>query len=237
LEGDVTVVSSVGGGGLISGLGAAVKALNPSARVIGVQTNSCPSTIRSITEGRVVSIDVGATIADGIAVNKPGDLNFSMIRKYVDEVVGVDEEAIAGAVLSLLEKANIIAEGAGAAPLAALLDGRLMTGAGRCILIISGGNIDITTIDRILHRGAIKMGRVVQIEVNILDVPGALWRLLGILARQKANILHIFHDRLDPGNPIEVSRVKLSLETRGHDHADEILEELGKAGYAAKRVS
>ncbi len=237
LEGDVTVVSPVGGGGLISGLGAAVKALNPSARVIGVQTNSCPSTIRSIAEGRIVSVDIGATIADGIAVNKPGDLNFSMMRKHVDEVVGVDEEAIAGAVLSLLEKANIIAEGAGAAPLAALMDGRVATGAGRCILIISGGNIEITTIDRILHRGAIKMGRMVQIEVNILDVPGALWRLLGILARQKANILHIFHDRLNPENPLEVSLVKLSLETRGHDHADEILEELGKAGYAAKRIS
>lgn len=237
LEGDVTVIASVGGGGLISGLGAAVKSLHPSARVIGVQTNSCPSTIRSISEGRVVSVEIGPTIADGIAVNKPGDLNFSMIRKYVDEVVGVDEEAIAGAVLSLLEKANIIAEGAGAAPLAALLDGCFSVRTQRYILIVSGGNIEINTIDRILHRGAIRMGRVIQIEVNILDAPGALSKLLGILAGQKANVLHIFHDRLDPKIPIEMSRVKLTLETRGHDHADEILKELRKAGYKTRRTS
>ena len=236
LEGDVAVVASIGGGGLIAGIGTAVKAINPSAKVIGVQSNSCPSTIHSLEAGRPVSVDVGPTIADGIAVNRPGKLNFPLIQKYVDEVVGVEDEAIAGAVLNLLEKGNIIAEGAGAAPLAALMEGHASIKAKRYILIISGGNIEVSTIDRILHRGSIKMGRVSQIEVNILDVPGSLWKLLGIIAREKANILQIFHDRLDPKNPIAVSRVKLSLETRGHDHAEEILDRLREAGYSVQQT-
>ncbi|MFH1491531.1 MAG: threonine ammonia-lyase [Pseudomonadota bacterium] len=236
LEGDTAVIVSVGGGGLISGIAAAVKAIKPSARMIGVQSKSCPSMIRSLEEGFPVSVDVQSTIADGIAVNRPGEMNFSMVRKTVDELIGVEEESIAGAVLNLLEKANVVAEGAGAAPLAALMEGHALGKASRYILVISGGNIEVNTIDRILHRGSIKMGRVSQIEVNVMDVPGALWKLLGIIAREKANVLHIFHDRLDPRNPIEVSRVKLSLETRGHDHAGEILDRLRDAGYPVKQV-
>ncbi|MBW1802451.1 MAG: threonine ammonia-lyase [Deltaproteobacteria bacterium] len=236
LEGDVAVLAAIGGGGLISGIAAAVKELYPPARVIGVQTKACPSTIRSLGEGRHVTVDVGQTIADGIAVNRPGDLNFSMIQKYVDDVVGVEEEDIAGAVLNLLEKANIIAEGAGAAPLAALMEPHHTLKAERYILIVSGGNIEVSTIDRILHRGSIKMGRLMQIEVNILDAPGSLWHLLGIIAREKANILHISHDRLDPQNSIEMSRVTLNLEIRGHEHGRELIEKLTDAGYNVKQI-
>lgn len=236
LKGDVAVVAAIGGGGLISGLGAAVKETCPSARVIGVQTRACPSTIRSLEEGRPVTVEVGQTIADGIAVNRPGDLNFSMIREYVDEVVAVEEEDIAGAVLNLLDKANIIAEGAGAAPLAALMEHHSTLKAGRYILIVSGGNIEVNTIDRILNRGSIKMGRLMQIEVNILDTPGSLWTLLGIIAREKANILHIYHDRLAPRNPIEMSLVTLSLEIHGHEHGRELIEKLETAGYMVKQV-
>ena len=173
--------------------------------------------------------------ADGIAVNRPGDLNFAIIRELVDEVVDVEEEGIAGAILNLLDKANIIAEGAGATPLAALLDGRVPIKARRTILVISGGNIEINTIDRILQRGSIKMGRLIRLEVNLLDVPGSLWKLMGIIATEKANILHIFHDRLNLENPIQVSRVKLNLETRGPDHAAEIVEKLREAGYGVRQ--
>jgi threonine dehydratase len=169
-------------------------------------------------------------------VNRPGDLNFSLIQRLVDEVVDVDEEAIAGAILSLLDKASIVAEGAGAAPVAALTENRISTKAKRYILIISGGNLEITTMDRILHRGSVKMGRMLRIEVDLLDVPGSLWKLMGIIAQEKANILHIFHDRLSLENPIQVSRVKLNLETRGHDHAKEVVAKLREAGYDIKQT-
>ena len=236
LEEDVAIVAAIGGGGLISGIAIAAKAVNPRLRIVGVQTESCPSTIRSLEKKKPVQVEIKPTLADGIAVSRPGELNFSIIQKYVDEVVAVGEEEIAGAILSLLEKGNIIAEGAGAAPLAAFMDGLIHTKAKRYILVISGGNIETNTIDRILQRGSIKMGRLVRIEVNILDAPGSLWKLLGIIARVKANILQIFHNRLDLENPIQVSRVVLNLETRGHDHAKEVMDRLKEAGYDVRQI-
>ncbi|MBW1774522.1 MAG: threonine ammonia-lyase [Deltaproteobacteria bacterium] len=237
LGNDTVIVSSAGGGGLLSGIAIGAKALHPGIRIIGVQTESCPAIIRSIQENRPVSVEVAPTLADGIAVSRPGDLTFSIIQKYVDDVIAVDEEAITGAILKLLEKASIIAEGAGAAPLAALLSGILPVDAKRYILIISGGNIEINTIDRILQRGSITEGRLIRMEVDLLDMPGSLWKLLGIISREKANILHIFHDRLNLENPINVTQVELDLEIRGHDHADLIFEKLEDAGYGVRRIS
>jgi len=234
---DTVIVASAGGGGLLSGLALGAKALHPGTRIVGVQTESCPAIIRSMEQGRPVTVDVGPTLADGIAVSRPGELTFSLIQRYVDDVVAVDEESLTGAVLNLLEKANIIAEGAGAAPLAALLSGSLPLDAKRYLLIISGGNIEVSTIDRILQRGSITEGRLVRIEVDLLDMPGTLWKILGIIAQEKANILHIFHDRLNLTNPINVSRVELDLEIRGHDHAEILLEKLKHAGYGVKLIS
>jgi threonine dehydratase len=236
LDENTTIVVPVGGGGLISGIAIAVKSLFPKARIVGVQTKACPSTIRSLEKGSPVVVEVCHTLADGIAVNRPGDLNLSIIQKYVDEVVDVDEESIASAVFNLLDKANVIAEGAGAVPLAALMENRIAIRAKRYVLIISGGNIEINTIDRILQRGSLRMGRLIRIEVDLLDVPGSLWKLMGIIAKEKANILHIFHDRLNLENPIQVSRVKLNLETRGHDHAKEVTEKLKEAGYDVRQI-
>jgi threonine dehydratase len=236
LGSDATVVVPIGGGGLIAGVSLAVKAHHSRTRIVGVQANSSPSTIRSLEQAARVSVQVGPTLADGIAVNRPGEITFPIIRDYVDEVVGVEEEAVAGAILNLLDKANVIAEGAGAVPLAALMDNQVSVKVKRYILIVSGGNIEINTIDRILQRGSIKMGRLIRIEVNVQDIPGALWKLLAIIAKQKANILHIFHDRLDLQNPLEVSRVRLSLETRGHDHARQLVERLQNAGYQVRRT-
>ncbi len=153
----------------------------------------------------------------------------------MDDVVDVVEEAIAGAILSLLDKASLVAEGSGATPLAALMENRIWARTKRTMLIISGGNLEITTMDRILHRGSVKMGRFLRIEVDLLDVPGSLWKLMGIIAQEKANILHIFHERLNLENPIQVSRVKLNLETRGHDHAKEVVNKLREAGYDIKQ--
>jgi threonine dehydratase len=228
---EAAIIVPVGGGGLISGIAVAAKALSPRTRVIGVQTENCPSTIQSIEKKTPVAVEVGHTLADGIAVNKPSDLTLSIIQELVDEVVEVDEEGIAGAILNLLDKANIVAEGAGAVPLAALMEDRISKKAKRYVLVISGGNIEINTIDRILQRGSIKMGRLIRIQVDLLDAPGSLWKLMGIIAKERANILHIFHDRLNMENPIQVSRVKLNLETRGPDHARELLSKLQEAGY------
>jgi threonine dehydratase len=231
LDENTALAVPIGGGGLIAGIAIAAKSLCPGVKILGVQTESCPSVVRALKNGGTVQREIGPTIADGIAVKRPGDLNLSIIRKWVDEVVAVDEETIAGAVLDLLDKSSVVAEGAGAAPLAAMMAGKLASKAKRIILIISGGNIEIHTMDRILHRGSIRMGRLIKIEVNLLDSPGSLWRLTGLLAERKANILHIFHDRLNLANPIQVSRVTLSLETRGHEHAREIVEALQGAGY------
>jgi threonine dehydratase len=233
---DAAIIVPVGGGGLISGIAIAIRTLCPGVRIIGVQAKSCPSTARSLEKEAPLTVTISPTLADGIAVNRPGDMTFPIIRKYVDEMVLVEEEGIAGAIMALMDKANVIAEGAGATPLAALLDGQISTKAKQYILIISGGNIELNTIDRILERGSIKLGRLVRLEVNVLDVPGSLHTLLGVIARERANILHIFHDRLDLKNPIEVSRVVLNLETRGHDHAREVVDKLRNAGYPVKQI-
>ena len=234
IEEDTAIIVPVGGGGLISGIAIAARAIAPRTRIIGVQTESCPSAIRSLEKKAPTSVDIGHTLADGIAVNRPSDLTFTVIQRLVDEVIEVEEEGIAGAILNLLEKANVVSEGAGAVPLAALMENRLSKKAKRYVLIISGGNIEINTIDRILQRGSIKMGRLIRIEVDLLDVPGSLWKLMGIIAKEKANILHIFHDRLNLENPIQVSRVKLNLETRGHQHARELVTKVQEAGYNVK---
>ncbi|HDZ91874.1 MAG: threonine ammonia-lyase [Deltaproteobacteria bacterium] len=236
LDRDTALLVPVGGGGLISGIALAARGICPGVRIIGVQTESCPSTALSLEKNAPRTVEMGSTLADGIAVNRPGDLTFPLMRRYVDDMVCVEEEGIAGAILTLMDKANVIAEGAGAVPLAALMDGRLSTGAKRYILIISGGNIELNTVDRILERGAVKMGRLIRIEVNLLDIPGSLRRLLDIIADEKANILHIFHDRLDLKNPINVSSVVLNLETRGHDHGREVVERLKEAGYRVKQA-
>jgi len=236
LQNNTAIVAPVGGGGLISGIAISAKALNPKVRIIGVQASCCPSAVQSFQEKRPVAVQVAPTLADGIAIKRPGDTTFPIIQRYVDEMIAVDEEGIAGAIMNLLEKVNIIAEGAGAIPLAALMESKVSKEARRYILIISGGNIETNTIDRILQKGSVKMGRLIRIQVDLLDAPGSLWNLLGIISKEKANILHIFHDRLALDNPIEISRVKLNLETRGHDHAKQILDRLKDAGYNVRQI-
>jgi threonine dehydratase len=236
LQNNTAIVAPVGGGGLISGIAISAKALNPKVRIIGVQASCCPSAVQSFREKKPVAVQVAPTLADGIAIKRPGDTTFPIIQRYVDEMVAVDEDGIAGAIMNLLEKVNLIAEGAGAIPLAALMESKVSKEARRYILIISGGNIETNTIDRILQKGSVKMGRLIRIQVDLLDAPGSLWNLLGIISKEKANILHIFHDRLALDNPIEISRVKLNLETRGHDHAKQILDRLKDAGYNVKQI-
>jgi threonine dehydratase len=226
------ILVPIGGGGLVSGIAIAAKALRSEVHIIGVQTEACPGAYQARENGRPTRVDAKKSIADGIAVKQVGDLTFPIIQEKVDEIVLVKEEEIAEAILMLLERKRILAEGAGACPLAALLGGYVKLNKGqKAVLVISGGNVDSHLLDRVIRKGLFCHGRIMRISVCLEDVPGSLARLLHIIAQIKANVLHIYHARSERALAIHLSRVELELETRGQDHIREILDELENAGY------
>jgi threonine dehydratase len=226
------ILVPVGGGGLVSGIATAAKAIRPEVHIIGVQTEACPGAKRACEEGRPTRVDAEKSIADGISVKQVGDLTFPILQEKVDDIVLVKEEEIAEAILMLLERKRILAEGAGAVPLAALLGDYVKSPQGRkVVLVISGGNVDSHLLDRVIRKGLFCHGRIMRISVCLEDIPGSLARLLAIIARLKANVLNIYHARSERDLAIHLSRVELELETRGLDHIREILDELGNAGY------
>lgn len=232
------IIVPVGGGGLIAGIALAAKAIRPEARVVGVQAASCPSARKALEIGRPVEVDAEerGSIADAIMVTQVGEAAFPFLQKLVDDIVLVDEEQIASAVLKLLERKRILAEGAGAAPLAALLGGSLQIAEGsRVVLVISGGNVDSLLLERILAEGLFREGRLMHFSVCLEDAPGSLARLLGLLADQEANVVHIHHARNESGVAINYTRVDLELETRGFEHIKEIERAMDRAGYGYKR--
>jgi threonine dehydratase len=226
------ILVPIGGGGIISGIASAVKSIRPRVKVIGVQSAACPSAYKSYRSGKITSVDSHHSIADGISVKQLGDLNFDIIRKFVDDVVLVEEDQIAAAILLLLERKKILAEGAGAVPLAALLNGSVTVSRGSSVvLLISGGNVDSSLLGRILSQGLFKSARIMRIRVRLTDAPGSLAQLLTLISGLKANILHVYHDRHARDLPLYVTRVDLELETRGPDHVEEIDHKLNMAGY------
>ncbi|MFH1974598.1 MAG: threonine ammonia-lyase [Pseudomonadota bacterium] len=226
------IIVPVGGGGLISGIASVVKALKPETKVIGVQSEACPSAYESLKKGRIVTVNSSLSIADGISVKQTGKLNFRIIRKYLDDIVLVRESDIAAAVLMLLERKKILAEGAGAVPLAALMSGAIKVKKGsRTVLLISGGNVDSPLLGRIIRQGLINNGRIIRFSVCLDDVPGALSGLLALVSSLKANVLHILHHRSARNVPIYSTIVELEIETRGPAHVREITGNLKKAGY------
>jgi len=226
------VIAPIGGGGLIGGLAAAVKARNPRVRVVGVEPKQAASAGAALAKGEPVETATGSTLADGTKVAKVGDLTFPLIQKFVDQVVGVDEEHIAQAMLLLLERRRIVAEGAGALGLAAFLAEALPDlRSKKVVLIISGGNVDANLIGRIIDQGLVRSGRILKFSVILDDRPGSLARLLSLVASTQGNVLHIFHDRLGKNLPPDRSRVGLELETRGLDHGAEIAALLRAQGY------
>lgn len=232
-EPDVIIVP-VGGGGLISGISMAVKALRPTIRVIGVQTAACPSAREALKAGRPIALDAEekSSIADAIMVPQVGDADFPMLRDLVDEIAVVNDDQIAAAMLLLLERKKILAEGAGAVPLAALLGQSLQIPKGsKVVLVISGGNIDSLLLDRVIHQGLLQHGRLMQFSVSLEDVPGSLAKLLDLVAELQANAVHIHHARNERDLPINFTRVDLELETRGFEHIAEITAALNNAGY------
>ncbi len=227
------ILVPVGGGGLIAGIATAAESIRPQTRIIGVQAAACPSAHRSCSSGKLLSVDTRNTIADGIAVQQPGELTFKIIQEKVHDIVLADEDQIAYAILTLLEHKKILAEGAGAVPIAAIVGQSIQIPKGsKVVLVISGGNVDMPLIGRILRQGMMRNGRLMKVSVNLEDTPGALAQLLSLIADHQANVLHIDHHRSEKGLPILVSRVELELEAKGWEHLHEIAHALEKAGYA-----
>ena len=186
---------------------------------------------RAVEAGAPVTLPPARTIAEGIAVRRAGDRTLEVIRKYVDDIALVDEEEIAESILMLLEREKTVAEGAGATPLAALLHERLPVLGKRVAIVVTGGNIDVNIVSRIIERGLVKSGRMVRLEVPIPDVTGSLANLTRLVARAGANILQIHHDRTFSKTPLNEARVELVLETRGFAHVDEVRAALAGGGY------
>lgn len=227
------IVVPIGGGGLISGIAVGVKALSPRTQVIGVQAEACPSALAARKAGEALKVEARRSIADGIVVKQVGGLNVPILNRLVDDVRLVNEDEIADALLMLLERKRILAEGAAAVGVAALLQSRLcIPPAARIAVVISGGNVDIPLLDRIIRQGLFRNGRVMRFIICLDDVPGTLSRLLGLIAGLKANVLHIHHDRGSGQLPIHLSRVELEIETRGPEHIGEIAEKLRENGYS-----
>jgi threonine dehydratase len=226
------VIVPVGGGGLASGVGCAVKSRRPDVRIIGVQTAVLPSMRHALVEGRPVRLDAASTIADGIAVREVRERTIGLTRRYVDEIVTVTDEEIARAILLMLEIEKSVVEGAGAVPLAALLNRDLGLEGRTVVLVLSGGNIDVTMLARIIERGLVKDGRMVRLAVLLRDRPGALARLTAVVAEERANVVHIEHDRaFARWTEIGETEVVLTLETSGQDHIERLLARLRAAGY------
>jgi threonine dehydratase len=234
------VVVPVGGGGLIGGIGCALKETNPRIHVFGVQPARIPSVKLARSEGKAITLPSAVTIADGIAVRRVGERTLPLVQKYVDDIVTVEEEEIANAVLLLLEREKMLAEGAGAAALAALVNRRIPllreTTGKKVIAIVSGGNIDVTLLARIIERGLVKDGRLVRLRVHLPDYPGALHRLTGVLAQHRANIVETSYDRAYHNVNLGDTAIDVTMETRGPEHIAELISALSASGYTHERI-
>ena len=235
------VVVPIGGGGLIGGVACAIKeaciqASRPPVRVVGVQTARLPSMRAAIEAHHPVTVSPATTIADGIAVRRAGDLTFPLVERYVDEIVTVEEDEIASAILMLLEREKTLAEGAGAAALAALLQHRTSLHGAHTAVLVGGGNIDVTLLSRIIERGLVKDGRLVRLRIVLLDKPGALHELTRLIAAQRANIIDTLHNRAYYGVNLGDTVIDITMETRGPQHVAELLAALTAEGYSHTRV-
>jgi threonine dehydratase len=226
------VIVPVGGGGLIAGVALALKTLRPEVKIVGVQAAAAPAAAVSFGRGRRSTVRAQPTIADGVAVEAPGRITFPLIRRYVDDLVTVDEESIAQAIVLLLERAKLVVEGAGALGVAALLAGAARPAAsGATVVLLSGGNIDVNVLASVVQHGLLHFGRYLTLRVGVEDRPGALASILSIIAATGANVLDVDHLRQGIHLPVRGVEVRLLLETRDEEHIMEIVERLTAAGY------
>jgi threonine dehydratase len=232
-DADVVLVP-VGGGGLVAGISVAVKAVSPETEVIGVQTESAPSAYLSFRGKKITEKVPLPTLADGIAVGRVGEKASEIMNRYVDDITLVKEDSIAMAILLFLERKKLVVEGAGAVPLAALLENKERFRGKKVALVVSGGNIDFTLIDKIIHKGLVSSGRIGVFEVTVDDVPGSLHALTGVVASVRGNILNVVHDRLSGDLPVGKTRVVFTVETRGEEHLEEIISLLAARGFGVR---
>jgi threonine dehydratase len=230
------VVVPIGGGGLISGVACAIKEMKPGVRVVGVQTERLPSMLRALEAGRPVTLPAEATIADGIAVRRAGERTLPLVERYVDELVTVEEEEIASAILVLLEREKTLAEGAGAAALAAVLRHKSLLTNQRTVVLVCGGNIDVSLLAKIIERGLVKDGRWMRLRIHLSDRPGALHQVTKIIAELSANIVQTQYDRAYYGVSLGDTVIDFTLETRGPEHIAVIEQTLTEAGYRHQRI-
>lgn len=231
LESPDAVVVPIGGGGLISGVAYAIKHLNPKVKVYGVQAAGSASMIASQQEGAPITLDQADTFADGIAVKHPGDITFQMCQQYVDEIVTVSDDEIATAILAMIEQQKMVAEGAGAVAVAACMFHKLPVEGKKVVCVVSGGNIDVTILSRVISRGLLMEGRLVDLTLALDDKPGELTHVSDIIASTGANIVLVRHSRGDINMDINSCFLTLQMETRNKAHADEVREALRAAGY------
>ena len=237
IDGMDAVVVPIGGGGLIGGIACAVKETNPKIKVIGVQTSRLPSMLRAVEEHHPVTIDPGTTIADGIAVRRAGEKTFPVVEKYVDEIVTVEDDEIANAILVLLEREKTLAEGAGATALAALLQKRTSLPKGaKTAVLVCGGNIDVTLLSRIIERGLVQDARLIRLRIHLLDRPGALVELTTLIAKHRVNIVDTLYNRAYYGVNLGDTSIDLTMETRGPEQVGELLAGMDAAGYRYTRI-
>ena len=225
------VICPIGGGGLISGVAYAIKMLNPDVKVYGVQAENAPSMAESVRHGEAITLDTVQTFADGIAVKHPGDVTFDMVQKYVDQVVTVSEDEIAAAILALIEKQKLIAEGAGAVSVAAAMFNKLPIEGKKVVCIISGGNIDVNILSRVITRGLVTAGRNSMLQIALEDKPGQLLGVSQIVSECGANVVSVHHERSDANMAVTSCFLKVGMETRDFEQIDEIRRRLTEAGF------
>ncbi len=224
------VIVPIGGGGLISGVAFAIKNLNPNIKVYGVQASGAPSMRNSIRDGKIECLDHVSTIADGIAVKEPGEHTFQYVSQYVDEIVTVTDDEISAAILALIERQKLIAEGAGAASVAAAMFNKVPIQGKKTVCLVSGGNIDVTILSRVIKRGLLMSGRTSMLNIELLDKPGQLKLVSEIIADMGGNVISIHHERANEGSDVNGCFLRITMETRDYNHIQEIRDALTKAG-------
>lgn len=225
------VIVPIGGGGLISGIAYTLKSLNPNIKVYGVQASGAPSMRNSVRDAHIETLSSVATIADGIAVKKPGTLTYELCSKYVDEIVTVTDDEISAAILALMEQHKLVTEGAGAVAVAAAMFGKIDTKAKKTVCLLSGGNIDVTILSRVITRGLLMSGRSCQLMVELVDKPGQLTNVSRIISELGGNVTSVHHERANEGSDVNGCYLRLVLETRNFDHIAEIRKALTDFGF------
>ncbi len=225
------VLVPIGGGGLISGIAYTLKTLNPHVKVYGVQATGAPSMKNSVEHGEVEELASVSTIADGIAVRKPGDLTYDFCNRYVDEIVTVTDDEISAAILALMEKHKLVTEGAGAVAVAAAMFNKVDLQGKKAVCVLSGGNIDVTILSRVIKRGLLMSGRSCQLVIELMDKPGQLKHVSRIIADLGGNVTGVLHERSSEGSDVNGCYLRMELETRNHEHIAQIKQALVDFGF------